>query len=849
MSEQTLPEYQLRPQAEPTNQYAHPEVRMPPGYVQGKQLSQVAEALRGFSSDIGQIADRRYEAWRAGTERQADQYYATHQAVLQNQQDLKGAVDRGELPQHANPWLQVRLTQDIARNQATTAQAAIYNDLKQQAAFHKDDPQAVSDFINSRFGQLAQQQNAWGIAAMQPLVQQAHAQMMSRWAEERGQERLNEAQQATGAAVIQSVNTHMGDTSVLAPEAAGKLPGLLADVQDRYNHLTNIVDKATASKWISDAAFEAGKIHRSADLTRQILDGVKGQDGIKLSDIAENKANLQILPREIEQLSLADERTHNELIEQKANTEALNLMTKAKGWMQEQGVTNPMEVKVPTDVLEKESPLVIANLYHRLAAVSSDYTENKNSQYMQTIEPAVGQAMREIADGHFDQNGYIKLGVVLSHAGDPGKNAMETITRMWLQQRGIAEGITRPESITQLTYMAQAGTLTTDKVFEMNSKGVLDKNDTIRYASIAAQVQADNGKNSPMVQSALEKLHRQVVAPFLADDGSILPGRDNTNKMLGAKNQATDAFLTRFYQDLAQKPGFVNAPPEEQKKQIQDLVDWASHTAGGMTDSEYMKKFTYQKESEKPLNRVSVVAPAQQTGEEKRESAGDPMMMDSREVKSLSKILNFDVQHPPMHELVKQYPPQDRDPMWSRFDEGNNIIDRISYARDKQSFLSDDQWSKVDVKEGTVGGSRLGYLLMDGEAKQRDVALRHLQDMKPGVIAAQKRLAQISDQFAKTGKVDLETQQEAKTLAIRYLAFTDLRKRLGYTPDEVKEMGEGAWRSAPMFANPVDLQQHGEEAAKKLGIPESLMGAFAKAQLGLMKYERQHPYNPETDKQ
>lgn len=823
---------------------------MPAGYEQGKQLSQVSEALRGFSQDVGEIADRRYAAWRQATDRQADQYALTHASVLQNQQDIKGAVDRGEIPQHANPWLMVRLKQDVARNEVQTAQAGIYNDLKQNGIFHQDDPNAVSNFINQKFGAMAQGRDGWQIAAMQPSVQQAHARMMEDWANVRGQERMEEAHTATGAGVLSAINNHMGDTSVLAPEAAQKLPGLLSDLQDHYNQLNNVVDKATASKWISEAAFQAGRIHRSADLTRSILDGVKGQDGLNLSKLAENKAELEVLPREIEQLSLADERTHNELIEQKANTETLGLMAKAKGWMQDQGVTNPMEVKIPKDVLEKESPLVIANLYHRLAEVSADYTQNKNSQFMATIEPAVGQAMKQIADGKFDQGGYMKLGTVLASAGDPGKNAMETITRMWLQQRGISEGITKAESIPQISYMIQAGTLTVDKVLDMNAKGILDKTDAMKYAGIAAQIQADSGKHTPMVESALEKLHRQVSAPFLADDGGILPGRDNSNKMLGAKNSSTDAFLSRFYSDLAQRPGWVNAPPEEQQKQVQDLVDWASHAAGGMTNTEYMKKFQYPHEQEKPLNRVDPISDVGKlSSDEKREQAGDPVVMDRQTVKNLGNVLSFDVKHPPVHEMLK-YLPQNKDPMWEGWDKSQSVLDRIQYTRTMLPQLSDENWSTVDLKNKTVGGDgvagQMAYDMMNEEARQRDVALQSLQQMKPDVTQAQQRLTQISRDFARTGKVDFQTKQEANDLALKYLAYTELRKQVGYTPDEVKQMGEGAWRSAPMFANPVDLNQRGEETAKKLGVPEALMPSFIKSQLELIKYERHNPSNTEN---
>lgn len=824
---------------------------MPAGYEQGKQLQDVANSLRGFSSDIGEIADRRYAAFRAATDRQADQLALTHSAVLQNQQDIKGAVDRGEIPGHSNPWLMVRLKQDVARNEVQTAQASVYNDLRQSDIFHKDDPNAVSNFINQRFGAMAQGRDAWQIAAMQPAVQQAHAKMMDDWSNVRGQERMEEAHTATGAGVLASINNHMGDTSVLAPEAVEKMPGMLNDLQDHYNQLNNVVDKATASKWISEAAFQAGRIHRSADLTRSILDGVKGQDGLKLSSLADNKAELETLPREIEQLSLADERTHNELTEQKANTESLNLMAKAKDWMKDQGVTNPMEVKIPQDVLEKESPLVVANLYHRLAEVSADYTQNKNSQFMATIEPSVGQAMKAIADGKFDQNGYMKLGTVLASAGDPGKNAMETVTRMWLQQRGIAEGITKPESVSQLTYMAQAGTLTTDKVFDMNAKGLLDKSDTIHYATIAAQVQADSGKSSPMVQSALAKLHRQVEATFLADDGGILPGHDNTNKMKIAVDSSTDAFLGRFYTDLAQRPGWAQATPEEQSKQVQDLVDWASHQAGGMTDAERMKKFSYQKQEEKPLNRFNPISEVGKLpADEQRVQAGDPMTIDRQTVKSLGSIINFDVKHPPVHELMK-YLPQNNDPTWAGWEGGNGVVDRLKFTRNMLPILSDENWSKVDLKAKTVGGDGVGgqmaYDMMNEEVRQRDSALDSLQQMKPDVQQAQQRLAQISQQFLRQGKVDLDTQQEARQLTLKYLAYTELRKQVGYSPDEVKQMGEGAWRLAPMFANPVDLNQRGEEVAKTLNIPESLHAAFIKRQLDLIKYERHNPSTEETN--
>lgn len=840
MEDQSLPPHiGLQPQAVPTDQYKAP---WNPRKLAGQGTLQLADALRGFSPDAEKAYQQLLPVYIGQQERKADQYNETHQ--FQNMMDLRAAVARGELPDYNNPWLRVRLNNLVAVTEARNGAKQAFNDLRNSSVFHGDSVADVNKFLTERLQPLMNGKDSWQAAAVAPVLAQEHDRILNEWTASRGAERMDEAHTATGATVLQSVSDHMGDSPIASPEGTQKLPGLIADLQTHYAHLTNVVDKATASKWISDAAFQAGRIYRSADLTRAILDGVQGQDGIQLSKLADNRAELGILPREIEQLTLADVRTHNEVMEQKAAGEALNLMQKAPEWQKAQGAASLMETKVPKEVLEKESPLVVAELYRRLAAVSADYQQNRNSQFMLTIEPSVGRAMREISEGKFDQNGYIKLGTVLGAAGDPGKNAMETVTRMWLQQRGIAEGITRPEAISQVTFAAQAGTLRTDMVMDLNARGLLDKSDTIKYMQLAAAVQADNGKGSPVVQSALAKLHRQVEAGYLNGDGLILPGRDTTEKMKLAVDGATDAFLQRYYTDLAQRPGWANASLEEQQKQTQDLVDWASKHAGGLTDAERMKRFPFEQQKDKPLNLFNPISDiGKLPKDEARIQAGDPMQIDRQTVKSLHHILSFDVEKPPLHKML-QWSEQNRDPLGDGVHSGQALLDRTLEMRSKQSFLPDEKWGNVDVTKGTVNGSRLAFTQMREEQKTWAGAMNRLQELKPVAVEAQQKLQQISNQFLKTGKIDHDTQQEANRLTLQYLAFLDLRKHLGYTPDEVKNMGEGAWRFAPMFANPLDLKQRGNEAAKNLGLPETLWPAFAAEQLRLLKAQRNQKPNP-----
>jgi hypothetical protein len=117
--------------------------------------------------------------------------------------------------------------------------------------------------------------------------------------------------------------------------------------------------------------------------------------------------------------------------------------------------------------------------------------------------------------------------------------------------------------------------------------------------------------------------------------------------------------------------------------------------------------------------------------------------------------------------------------------------------------------------------------------------MARLQALKPEAAAAKQSLLTITTAYQQSGSITLDQQQQLKAAALTVLSFQELRDHVGYSPDEVKEAGEGAWRSMPMFANPLDLKERGPEAMKALGVKDFQAAPFYESQLRMMREVRE----------
>lgn len=853
MADSALPEIPLTPQAKVTDQFAQPEIRR---RLAGNQLVQLAGALKEFSSDAAQVFDQRTAAYQQQAQMQADQMALSHEAVWRNQNDLKAAVARGDIPESANPWLMVRLRQDVARNEATTAQAGIYNDLRKSDVFHQDDPQAVSKFINDRFASLAQGRDAWSAAAMKPALDQAHARMMQQWTEQRGQERMDEARTAAGAALLQTVNNRMGDTPVTDPAAADKLPGLVSDSQQHYDHLLQVVDKATASRWISEAAFQAGRIHRSADLTRAILDGVKGQDGIKLSDLADNKANLEILPREVMELSVRDDQTKLAKVEAEKQLQVHTLWDIAGKRMKEQGLTDPWKVKFSfADMKDKmpeawdefqkelaasaaqagqkfevegmfgaEDKLRSSNLYGKTFS-KSGIDPNEQNDLLTHLMTDYGPGGRRAGSEYDFMVRSHKMGTfiwgstapqthldLLDKINDPNTNPSEFQT--YLRDLATNRRISEEDFKWAASHIAERGTGGPNGLGESNTMQLRGVRDQIR----AAFIDPNNPKGIP--------------------ERDVDHDENYTLAIMGAEKDAENDLTA-----LRNNKDFKAMTPDQQRAKIAETVDRVAVAHGGWTS----KQLIEARRNGDPAEQIGLKQAQGRTGNPQPLPQAKPVEGNNKapekEPTSASAILEkFDPASKSLQSYQKtalanyfispaagllgisyhgmsQYNEQITN-IWKA---GRDAPTPYVYEGNQGAFLTAMRVAVPDYSKYTPGDQTMDQWA-DSEIQQANLARQRITNLKPVAEAARGELEGILNNPRQPvpGREDwFKARLRVVELANYVEEYSTLRKLVGFTPAEVKAGGSDAWKTMPMFINPREIDLHGEEVATSLGIKDT----------------------------
>lgn len=140
----------IRPIASPVDIFA-PDAVAPPAT--NTAFDQLARSLASFSAQIGQYAAplgdlRRREGQQAAAETKA-------RLQLENMQQFREAVNRGEISEDDNPWKIRFLRQMIAADEASAALAQWEVDYEQNAELRfNDDPAKVTSAINARLAGL-----------------------------------------------------------------------------------------------------------------------------------------------------------------------------------------------------------------------------------------------------------------------------------------------------------------------------------------------------------------------------------------------------------------------------------------------------------------------------------------------------------------------------------------------------------------------------------------------------------------------------------------------------------------------------------------------------------------------
>lgn len=907
---------QLEPVARPTDQFAPREVRKPQP---DNQLMELAGSLKDFSSAAGQIMDRRLSAYQQSSQLAADRDFAAAN-INGNIEGFRQAVKNGQIHEVDNPWYKVQASQDIARNEAKTAYEQTWNAYQNSPVKNSDDPREVAGFIDQQFAPYLKGKDAWEVQAIAPELQEYKSQIIQEHIQFRRQAIENSRVEALTSSAHQQMDKLTGDVYqgyvTGDPAATTQVNGVIANIQKRINAAALTMDGTKVNQLAIQTAIEAAKEHRNADLARIILDNLTTRDGGKLSKIDEARSALDVLPRQVADLQNADLRSDTENRELQATKGAQLLMEQAGKWQKEQGVSNLFDVKIPTDVISKTHPMAWDQYQRMVAAAAADWQAIKNTQYAEQLDPVAAQAFKDAASGKLTKPDTIKFGALMAIYGEPGRSALEQFQRTIKYQHDLAEGVTKPDALAKMNNLAQSGSLTTDDVLKEFENGTLDKHDTHTYLSIAAQVQAEQGRSVPLVHSSLDQI-TNLLASQLRTQGGALPG--DQAALQNRTEQARSAFLDQYFNRLAKQPGWSDLPLSEQQKQAGELRDTVVHQADPVAPSyaEWLKDF--KGATERPFEPKATPKPTTQpaagvvtSGQQREQVASDPfaVALDKDVINSAKQALNFkpnvslhevmdawnpqayyaavstflaptvDLYHPPLPEDKQQEIEKPLDKLGLR--DFTNLkelrthqFERWGMSEPVHGDVVVKDWNPITGESTTVlkdaatptryqvlnkysianGTMPSGFVDDDSRSvEEREAELwkggmAHLIALKPEAADAVQTIRTVSQQFGQTGKITPQQQADLRLSLIKVMAFQELREQIGYTPEEVKSAGAGAWRQMPMFANPLDLKTRGESVARMIGLQDFQFKAFRDSQMQLLKIIRETQANPQQQQQ
>jgi hypothetical protein len=187
------------------------------GLAQG--LGDLVPAIRQYASITGQKADT--AAYDQGKIKGLE---------YKNQQAWKEAVKNGDVKYGDNPWFMRGLKESVAAVEADKAANDLLNDYSQSDVQHSDDIKPVEDLIAQHFAPLKEGRDVDELRSMAPVLQDAANRLVQTHINRRSHERVEEASAAV-ASQIGSVFEQFRNSDISAgTEGAKTLSAVLDDI-------------------------------------------------------------------------------------------------------------------------------------------------------------------------------------------------------------------------------------------------------------------------------------------------------------------------------------------------------------------------------------------------------------------------------------------------------------------------------------------------------------------------------------------------------------------------------------------------------------------------------------------
>lgn len=826
----------LRPAANPVSTFTTPSVSYNDSGA--GEMAQLAQALKGFNSTFDSVMSRRMGAEIEGLQRLAVQDAAKQR--IESKQALKAAVDSGVLPESMNPWYMTALRQEVARKEASTTVRNVYNEYLNDPIAHSDDLEQVSQFFDERLGSLLEGRDAWEAEVLIPTLQQSKQSILNQHVSRRTQEREVEREVSFTTTVREIIDQYDFDLSAGLdtndPAANAKLSELKSAVQSEVNRAGQTVHWPKVNQWVSQAAAEAALAKRDVNVARRFLEGITTRDGATLASTSDNRAMLDRLGRQIDDLIYTDANREEHLNRMKRDKESRDLVSAAKQKERETGV--PWFVaRLSREDLAKVSPEAEAEFTRLQVQQAGQLQSQKSMDRKQGAEPLLGGIVRNKLAGTItpDQEATTLDALAALGAFEDIQQYQQFKYNLESGQQNDLWGNTSYETKAQLLKAAYDGTLSAESVLVMANNRQISERDFNEFMARAYEARSNRGDEP--VKQMLGSMDSLITAG-LNRNGEyeninellVLPA---TREKIVAASLAFDAAA----RELKQREDWGTKTTEQQLKELKSLRDTVSKTYGGYSEDELLTA------SKQPV--VSATEPEIKLGDapapdvvgslvQKVDAQLSPLTDDRKDLlKAIRSRLGGEAYTPSTGWKWSQY-----DAIEQLLQHRSDWTDTSGEMFDKAAVQVPTGGSIVDLAGNRKDLTRTAYMKpQEVEIKRWDQAMAAAKTLTSTLEAekADQTVDRILTTFKQTNEISSPDRAKLFELMSMKEQLLAIRRNAGYTAREVKQMGSNAWKHVPMFANELDIERNGPKSAAALGLSEQQAVEMVVAQRALIR--------------
>jgi hypothetical protein len=803
----------LQPVASPTNQFYSPEVR--PSSNDGSKLQQLSQALARVAPQIQGVVDRQFDAHVKGSDMRA----TADAPKFESMKQFREAVDKGQIAEADNPWYMVQMKQEVARHEARTAFDQIKNDYDQAGFAGEDDPRKVDAWVADQMAPLLKDRDVWEMQALAPAFEQARSQIVNYHIEQRRQAREVERAESFGSDVQgTAAEFNLTDNTQLA--ALGQR------INAKVIEAGKTLGMTKANALAEENIFALAKSERNANIAHVVLANMTTPDGSSRAATGQNKLRLTSLDREITDLQMEDESRAERMHDLSVTKEYRSILDQMKSKSEKQGIPWD-QVKFTPDEAQQFSPEAYLKLMSLQSTLTAQAEQQKGYAEQDIVKDTVAKLYTAKLDGTLGQADEISgLKLLAAHSQSAFENAQQALDRID-RMHDSNWGELSTEDTTALLKSQADDTLSFDTVNAVanstnpdTNKRRMSKEQYFHFMQVATQqeeVRANGGSNKDENERSFKNQLASLITTnhFVDDDPDSVKNIDNDPNVQRLVTAAQMQF-DKEYRQLSTSPEFRKLPAPERYKRAIQLVDTISKMNEGLTTDEAINYRQRRDQQQKQQAEAAAAKQAQMTApREKMVRPPDQVVTDTRPTDPIVSQL-ADTDMTTLRKVVSAKTVTTDDDTVDRM--SNKQIELYKPLNDSIYELNHaraNYWLDFSVSADTKAGMAF-KAWKSGMARR--LALKSRIESSDAVSGFKTKLAQVSQQLASGQPLDIRDKRMLVGRANELREYAFLCRDVGYTVDEVKQMGKDAWAHVPMFADDAHLKSAAPAVMQQLGI-------------------------------